>query len=302
MPAHLLRLAELEGNDQATGGDITPPAEQADDCLSIARQDIDFFSLDRGRVAIQIRVANRSAVGSPAATAIVRAAPFGAFVPWQTLASVSVPALAPGKVCYLRTGAAPLHPEPLGSPDRVPPRKLLTALGLADEPPGKPDEPPRDRQPATMPADLMELLVQETPHWIGNLNVLVGKTDVERHLARALRVYPGRLNLAWFVVGAPGSDAYRFRVEGSGKHWETKLFDMTTRESLVLNVDENTGIPAGPWIPSSGTRTMLLALRVPADCRREAVEVHVTQQSTGRTAVVEFSLDAAAAGKGCYAV
>jgi hypothetical protein len=148
----------------------------------------------------------------------------------------------------------------------------------------------------------MQLLVQETPHWIGNLNVLVGNSDVERHRALALRVYPGRLNMAWFVVGSAGRDAYAFCMSGCGNDWEAKLFDMTSREALVLDVHKTPAIPPKQWILSDGTRTMLLALRPPRDCSAGNIEVHVCQQSTSRTAVVEFSLDLDAASRGCYVV
>jgi hypothetical protein len=47
---------------------------------------------------------------------------------------------------------------------------------------------------------------------------------------------------------------------------------------------------------------MLLALRPPKDAGAGAFAVHVTQRSTGQEAVVEFSLDPAAAGPGCYTV
>ena len=46
----------------------------------------------------------------------------------------------------------------------------------------------------------------------------------------------------------------------------------------------------------------MMALRPPAGCREAAVEVHVCQQSTQQTAVVEFTFDARAAGPGCYVI
>jgi hypothetical protein len=148
----------------------------------------------------------------------------------------------------------------------------------------------------------MQLLLQETPHWAGNINVHAANKDVERHLARALRVYPGRLNLAWFFVGGPAQDAYAFRLGGIGKTWDATLFDMTSRESLVLNPQETAGITPDEWIPTDVTRIMLLAMRPPKNCAAGTVEVTVAQRSSGRTAVVEFSLDPAAAGRGCYVV
>jgi hypothetical protein len=278
----------------------------ATDGYSISRKDIDFFNVDRDRVAIDITLTNPSGHWSPASTAVVLAGPFGAFVAWRPLVTLPVPALPPGKILHLRSAASAFRPEPLGSPDRVPPRKLLTALGLAGDSPGEPFPPKRAPGPAAdsahMPADLLAMLLQETPHWVGNLNVHVGNRDVERHVAKALRVYPGRVNMAWFIVGSGGRNAYAFRLEGPGKDWDARLFDMTSRQSLVLNVDENPAIAAHQWIPTDGPRTMLLALRAPRDCRAGTVEVHVTQQSTQRTAVVEFSLDPSAAGRGCYVV
>jgi hypothetical protein len=148
----------------------------------------------------------------------------------------------------------------------------------------------------------MDLLLQETPHWAGNINVLAGGTDVERHRAQALRVYPGRLNLAWFIVGAGAPDAYAFRLRGVRTDWDAKLLDMTTRETLVVNADDNGAIVPGEWVDTHGSRTMLLALRVPHKCESATVAVHVIQKSSRREAVVEFSLDPRAGGRGCYMV
>ncbi len=320
--------------------------ESVPDGLAVSRSDIEFFNVGADTVAIEIRVTNRSARPSPPAVAVMSAAPLGALVPWQPLVTLPVPILKPGEDRILRTRAIAIQPEPLGSPDSVPPRRLLSALGLAGDSPGEPsregeggsarlsgrqvtrailralglpgDSPgdaPRQKERRTaatpsgrgagsaqLPADLMQLLLQETPHWAGNINVHIGNTDVERHLGRALRVYPGRMNLAWFFVGGPGRDAYAFRLNGLGKTWDAKLFDMTSRESLVLNAENTREIGTDEWIPTEGSRTMLLAMRPPKDCSAGIVEVAVTQQSSGRKAVVEFSLDPAAAGRGCYVV
>jgi hypothetical protein len=304
MTAQLLRSRKPE-EDHATTPWLASPGIRAEGSYSISRNDIDFFNVARERVVIQIKVTNASERPSPPGAAVVMAAPLGAFVPWQPLAPLPLPALAPGQVHHLRTEATALRPAPLGSPARVPPRKLLTALGLADNAPG--DPPPRGTAQQApgfrgLPADLMEMLLQETPHWVGNINVLVGSQAVERHLAKALRVYPGRVNMAWFFVGSGGRDCYAFRLNGLGMDWDARLFDMTARQSLVLDVGTNPGIIPGQWIPTDGTRFLLLALKVPHDCQAGTVEVQVCQQSTGRTAVVEFSLDPEAAGRGCYVV
>jgi hypothetical protein len=286
--------------------------------LAVSRTDIQFFNVGEDAVAIEIQVTNESSQASRPTVVMVSAAAFGAFVPWQPLATLSIPRLLPGQTRVLRTRGIPVRPEPLGRVDSVPPRRLLGVLGLAgdspDEPPGKRGayaEPgsaryasvPASPSPRRLPADLMQLLLQETPHWAGNINVHVGNKDVERHLSRALRVYPGRMNLAWFFVGSPGRDAYALRLGGLGKTWDAKLFDMTARESLVANVScETTAIRPEDWIETESTRILLLAMRPPKNCSAGTVEVSVTQRSSGRTAIVEFSLDPSAAGRGCYVV
>jgi len=314
--------------------------ENVHDGLAVSRSDIEFFNVGANAVAIEIRVTNRLAWPSRPTVAEVSAAPLGAFVPWQPLVTLPIPSLMPGEARFLRTRAVATQPEPLGGPDSVPPRRLLSALGLAGDSPGEPSregeggserlsrrqrtrgllralglapdspsDPARQKGSATitpgsaqLPADLMQLLLQETPHWAGNINVHIGKTDVERHLGRALRVYPGRMNLAWFFVGGPTRDAYTFRLNGLGKTWDAKLFDMTSRESLVLSAENTREIGTDEWISTEGSRTMLMAMRPPKNCEAGSVEVAVTQRSSGRTAVVEFSLDPAAAGRGCYVV
>jgi len=50
------------------------------------------------------------------------------------------------------------------------------------------------------------------------------------------------------------------------------------------------------------SRVIMLALCPPRDCGAGSVAVHVQQRSTGRWAVVEFSLDPKAAGPGCFVV
>jgi hypothetical protein len=306
-------VLELDALDLAR--DLQSWKAPAHSCHVVSRTDIDFFNVSQDVIAVEIKLTNEGDAPSPPDTLVLRAAPFGAFVPWQPLISLPLPVIAPGSVRYVRSRAIVSKAAALGSPDRVPPRRLLTALGLADDPPDEraseslakpPAQAPAAvlprHSPATMPAGLMDLLMQETPHWAGNINVMVGRSDVERHQAKALRVYPGRLNMAWFVVGAFGPDAYAFRLHGLGTDWNAQLFDMTSRETLVAIADDNSAIAPDEWIATKGSRTILLALRVPRKCAAGNVEVHVTQRSTGRNAVVEFSLDPRASGRGCYAV
>jgi len=86
-----------------------------------------------------------------------------------------------------------------------------------------------------LPPDLWALFGKEQPHWAGNINVFVGNRAVERHMAKALRIYSGRPNMAMFVVGGPGKlDAYAFDLVGLPSNWQAALYDMTSAKTLVV--------------------------------------------------------------------
>ena len=278
-----------------------PPREE----LHLDRKDISFETVRPGVLRIRLTVRNRGTQASRPTAWAIQAAPLGAFLPWQMLTTVAVPAVAPGASINVTTEVRQPHVRPLGNFANVPPRRLLTALLT-------PDERPADtvgqllswlfggQRQTGLPPDLFELVGRANPHWAGNVNVLVGAQPVERHRARALRIYPGRTNLAMFVVGC-GRDDYMLEAKGEGAAW-TSLFDATASSSLLIDKDGPGPIRQSDWIPVYGPHVMLLAMCPPESCRQGNVEVHVTQRSTRKTALVEFSFDAAAAGPGCYVV
>jgi hypothetical protein len=186
-------------------------------------------------------------------------------------------------------------PETLGGIDKLPPERILTALGSEEPGPkrSRRSQPPVNPVPAT---DLLSLLGMEGVHWAGNLNVFFPGVDVERHTAQALRVYPGRMNLAAFIVGNPG-DKYQFHLDGNAD-WNARLFDTCPGIVIVAGI----GLPPLPqdqWYrPMSGF--LMLAIEPPPEAEYGVVNVHVLQKSTGREAVVEFTMDARAAGPGCF--
>src|SRR5262249_41138537 len=139
------------------------------------------------------------------------------------------------------------------------------------------------------------------PHFAGNLNIFVGGRAVERHLAQALRIYPGRRNLAMFVVGS-GPDSYAFRLLGDGAGWDARLYDATQFRSITVEPRGQTPIVEDEWIDVDQTAFMMLTLTPPEGCCEGAIEVHVAQRSTREEAVVEFSFDPSAAGPGCFVV
>jgi hypothetical protein len=269
--------------------------------LEAEREDIHFFDVAPGRVRIEVTVRNAGERRSMPTPAVISAAPLGAFVPWRPLTTLVVPPLEPGESAVLKTEVARAKTAPLGPPDRVPPRRLLTALGMED------DRPPRARSlaggsgGATLPADLFDLMRTGNPHFAGNLNVFVGGRAVERHLAQQLRIYPGRTNLAMFVVGS-GRDSYAFRITGLGTDWVATLYALSELDAPMIDVQNDSIVGESAWIDVVGTTMVMLVLRPPDDCRSESVEVHVTERSSGKEAVVEFGFDPQAAGPGCYVV
>jgi hypothetical protein len=291
--------------------------------LRVERTDITFSNSRPNWVDIRITVTNAGDEYSKPTRAALSAAPLGAFVPWHPLAMMPVPGLAPGESFVVRAEAHRPQRQSLGPPDRVPPRRLLTAMGMGDDRP-KSQRPQAGmletlatilrgpRRPASrgksealvsgaLPADPFELLSRANPHWAGNLNIFVGGRAVERHMAQSLRVYPGRTNMAFFIVGS-GRDAYSFHLKADAAAWEATIFDLTGARSLVPDVNRTPAVPLAKWVELGGHSMMILTLYPPANCSRGAVEVHVTQRSTGETAIVEFSLDPSAAGPGCYTV
>jgi hypothetical protein len=270
--------------------------------LVVERDDIVFGDGAPGMVDIAITVRNDGDEWSAPTEAEISAAPLGAFVAWQPLATVTVPALAPGDSTVLHLQARRPKTAPLGPPDRVPPRRLLTALANDDPSPGRRSRLRRQdaANPLTLPRDVFGMLWEENPYWAGNLNIFVGRTSVERHLAQALRVYPERVNLAMFVVGS-GRDSYKFVLEGAAAAWDAKLYDTTESPFIGLSKD-NKPLAQNRWVKVRHCSLVFLAMRPPRGATEAKLDVHVTQRSTGESAVVEFSLDADAVGAGCYVV
>ena len=272
---------------------------RAEGRLVLRRDDIVFFSETPGRVRIEVTVRNHGDAPTGPTAASVMAAPLGAFVPWQPLLTLHVPALEPGGTAVLQAEAVRGSPRPLGPPDRVPPRRLLTALASNDAETPAPGAPSRALA-RVLPADLADLVGRGNPHFAGNLNVFIAGRAVERHLARALRVHPDRVNYAMFVIGS-GPDAYAFHLRGDAV-WEARLSDGTTAQTLAVDPRDAPAVPPSAWIEVTGTRLMFLVLQPPGHCGHGSVEVHVTQRSTRKQAVVEFDLDPQAAGPGCFVV
>jgi len=287
--------------------------------LRLDRTGIKFHDVTGNRVRIEVTVRNDGAHRSPPALMRIESAPLGAFVPWRPLARLLVPALEPGESREVSTEVARPRPVPLGDFNRVPPKRLLTAVSSADEPApaaaglggflgflrrsqtGRPSGGEAAEGTSLAP-DLWDWLGQGQPHWAGNLNVFVDRTPVERHFAKALRVYPGRTNLAMFIVGSPGRrDAFAFELAGLAADWKAGLYDVTNSRSLVIDRSDPP-LEAEQWVESNGCLLVILATQPPADCSAGNLEVHVRRRGCEKAAIVEFNLDPRAQGAGCYFV
>ncbi len=287
--------------------------------LRLDRTDILFHDLDGHRVRIEVTVHNEGVDRSPPTLMKIESAPLGAFVPWTPLAQLPVPALEPGESRELRTEVLRPRPAPVGDFNRVPPKKLLTAISSSDQSsPSSAGFPawlnllrrgqsgrPSGRDVAgtgSLAPDLWDWVRRGQPHWAGNINIFVGRRPVERHLARALRVYPGRTNLAMFLVGNPRTrDAFAFELVGLSPDWKAALYDATNRTNLLVD-SSDTPIRTEQWVESNGGLMVMLATQPPADCSAGSLEVHVMRRGTPTPAIVEFNLDPMAQGAGCYFV
>jgi len=283
--------------------------------LRVQTDDIVFHNVAPGRVRLSVTVANIGELPSQPTLMTVQAAPLGAFVPWKDVTTLAVPSIGPHDRATVTTElSAPLPAKALGDFSRVPPRKLLTAIAAGDSggaPPAKNMGTTIAQALARMlgapkagetqlPDDPLQLLSRPNPHWAGNINILIGRHAVERHLAQALRIYPGRTNLAVLFVGNR-RDEYQFELTGSGAAWEAALFDCTNCTPLAA-ASPAPALPLSKWIRMDRLRSILLSIYPPEHCDRGSIEVHVCQRSTRKDALVEFSLDPRAAGAGCYTV
>jgi len=284
--------------------------------LQVARTDIDFRNVAPWRVRLSVTVCNVGNAASQSTTMAIQAAPLGAFVPWQDVTMLEVPAIPPHNRRVVTTDlSAPPPTKAIGDFSRVPPRKLIARFADGNERPlGTSWSDPlrqfmlrllgRDARTETkfdLPDDPFQLLARSPIHWAGNINIHIGRTAVERHLAQALRIYPGKTNLAMFFVG-DRRDEYQFALAGSGAAWDATLFDCADNYMLSKAASQASAISLGNWTRMEPRRMILLAICPPEGCETGAVEVQVCQRSTGKQAVVEFSLDTNAAGAGCYTV
>jgi len=295
---------------------VRSPSVASDRQLVVRRTDINFRNVDRDLVQIDVTVRNRSNDWSPATKMRLQSAPLGAFVPWSYLTELVVPSIGPGALTQVSTQVPLGRSQPLGDFSSVPPGTLLKAIAAGDDLPrartrarrgssARPRPLPSRReqgQTGSLAADASQMLGRQGQHWAGNINVFIGSKPVERHMAQALRIYPGKTNLAMFFVGdRRGRDEYMFELTGSGRSWNPLLVHRTDLRSLVRgNLATANAVALGKWTSLERMRVLMLAVVPPSSCDEGSLNVHVRQRSTNQEAIVEFNMNPSAAGPGCY--
>jgi hypothetical protein len=259
--------------------------------MTVERGDIMFGDVSPGKVLITVTVRNQGRVTSPPSPMFVQAAPLGAFVPWRPLAELRVPPIEPGRQRTVSFVAERSRHEPLGDPGVVEPARFLRAATRGSMM-RRYRNASRVRLHGRLPVDLLELLQLGSIFWAGNINVFLGGREVERHFARQLCLNPSQPSLADFILGA-GPDSYRFHVERKPQELEVALFDVTSQRRLGIDLSRSERVPEESWWHVPGTRVLFLTV----DSTEEsevAVEIHVDQKSTGKSAVIELGFEASA--------
>lgn len=143
-------------------------------------------------------------------------------------------------------------------------------------------------------------------YWIGNINVLIGDVDVERHMAQALRIYPGFANRCVFFLGDKAGESYSFELKGSGAEWVTKLSRLERPwgfRSFAGGYEcPGKQIQSGDYLRVEPYGQIGVEISPPEDATEGGLSIEVCRKSDKRGAVVEFDFSESAAGTGCYTV
>src|SRR5262249_55082251 len=101
--------------------------------LRVEREDISFADVARGKVRVRVVVHNDGEFRSKPTVMRLESAPLGAFVPWQPLALLPVPSIEPGGSREVSIDVKRPRPATLGDFDRIPPKRLLSALAAPED-------------------------------------------------------------------------------------------------------------------------------------------------------------------------
>ena len=272
--------------------------------LDVQREDIRFGNLGPGLIWLEVEVHNRGTRASQVAPMEVRVAPFGAFVASKPLEVLAVPSIPPGSSTVVRTVFQERADGELSRLDAAGRHRALgqSQLGEQRQVPPKPVASSRTARlrgavarmlrsvkprPGGSGVEYVCEVLENTARWAGNFNVHIGSAETERHISCAIRLVPGKRNVAMFVVGER-LESFVFDLQGEAGGWEAGLF--TTSERLPLGTPQLLDREARIFLsvtPPSGTTKGLLA-------------VGVTRHATGQRALVEFGFGVDAIPARCF--
>jgi hypothetical protein len=260
--------------------------------LTVERTGLRWADIDGDRILIAVDVHNRGERRSQPAEMSIAAAPFGAFVAWQPLSRILVPAIEPGDNARVSLAArrTPVAPVPIerATAEALIERERATTRGLAVL-------NLTSRMPS-LPVDIFAFMRCGSVHWVGNLDVFVRGAHVERHRAQELRIQPGRRNVTYFAVGSR-PDAYRFEIEAP-RNWAAAM-QLVPLRAVLADRSSAQPIHPGQWFELERQTYVVLTLDPHDDDTPAAVGVRVHERSSAREALVEFEFDPAAKGPGC---
>lgn len=303
-------LLEKEVSRSVTAS-VNEDVERGRADLCVEREDIQFYNVAPDRLRIGVLVHNRRDVPSRPETMRLQFAAFGAFVPWTPLQELRVPRIRAGGSRLVSTEAMIREDGSLVAIDG----RVRSALSREEVLPKKfkkikkftSRNLDRDRAVLRVPYS------GRSVNWIGNINVLIGNVDVERHMARAFRIYPDCLNRCMFFVGdKPAGESYCLHASGSGVEWPMQFSMMSDRHRMrtfqrfasgwEMSPDSMKPIQPGAWFPADPYSCVGVEISPPEDATEGSLSIEVCRRSDDRRAVVEFDFSAAAAGPGCYTV
>lgn len=321
--------AILEPETRSRSVSVNENLEGAGTDLRVKREDIQFYNLAPDRLRIEVRVRNMGYAPSIPETMHLQFAAFGAFVPWTPLQILRVPQIRAGESKLVSTDALIRSDGTLVAADGRTKsadrnlsaaarrttllrnlRSLLSNVGNQST-----------QNALNLPASFypganqgkhlksldMNLHQGRSVHWVGNINVLIGNVDVERHAARAFRIYPGLSNRSVFFLGDKVGESYSFQMSGDGAEWPTKLIRIENMGPGFFNFSggldcPGAQIPPDDWLGVDPIGLIGVDIRPPEYVKDGGLSIHVCRKSDGRTAVVEFDFSETALGSGCYRV
>ena len=314
--------------------------------LCVERKGINFYNVAPDRLRIEVTVNNRGYTASGPEAMQLQFAAFGAFVPWTPLQVLQVPPIGAGESRLVGTEAM-IRPdgtlvaidgdqqeEGRNLPAAVQRNLLLQSLlrddkfksmtaserialmGGADwNLQNARSEVANQRKDMQVPQ--LDLHQGRSVHWVGNVKILIGTTDVERHVAQAYRVYPGKANRSVFYLGYKAGESYRFHMAGTGAEWPTKLIRLDgvsfgiflqqiglhrpTQAAQSSQLFEKK-IEPDNWFDVDGFGKIGIEICPPEDATQGSLDIEVCRKSDNRTAVVEFDFSETAPGSGCHVV